>query len=46
MDENMAYVFAGYAITAIALGGYILRLFARTRQARRRVDTIAARRGR
>lgn len=46
MDENVGYVIAGYAITAISLGGYVLRLFARAREARRRADAVAARRGR
>jgi hypothetical protein len=44
MDENVSYVVAGYVITAIALGGYVLRLFARAREARRHADTVAARR--
>lgn len=46
MDENVGYVIAGYAITAIALGGYVLRLFARAREARHRAEAIAVRRRR
>lgn len=41
MAANEGYVIAGYLITAVALGGYTLRLFARARIARRRVDAIA-----
>ncbi len=41
---NEGYVIAGYAITAVALGGYVLRLFARARIARMRAEAIAARR--
>ena len=44
MDPNVGYVVAGYAITAVALGGYGLRLFVRARRARERADAIAARR--
>jgi CcmD family protein len=44
MDGNVGYVIAGYAITAVALGGYLLRLFARAREARRRAEAIALRR--
>ena len=44
MDENVGYVVAGYAITAVALGGYVLRLFARAREARRRAESVAMRR--
>jgi CcmD family protein len=46
MEENVGYVVAGYAITAVALGGYVLRLFVRAREARRRAEAVAARRGR
>ena len=46
MDENVGYVVAGYLITAVALGGHVLRLFARAREARRQADAVAARRGR
>lgn len=44
MDENVGYVVAGYAITAVALGGYVIRLFARAREARRRAEAISVRR--
>ena len=44
MAPNVGYVIAGYLITAIALGGYTLRLFARVRGAKRRAQTIAERR--
>jgi hypothetical protein len=43
---NEGYVVAGYALTAVALGGYVLRLFARARSARRRAEAIASRRRR
>jgi hypothetical protein len=44
MDENVGYVIGGYVLTAVALGGYVLRLFARTREARRRAEAVATRR--
>jgi hypothetical protein len=44
MDENVGYVVAGYLITAVALGGYALRLFSRAREARRRAEVVATRR--
>ena len=44
MAQNAGYVIAGYLVTALALGGYTLRLFARARTARRRARTIADRR--
>lgn len=44
MDTNAAYVVAGYALTAVALCGHVLRLQARASAARRRADGIAARR--
>jgi CcmD family protein len=44
MAPNVGYVIAAYVITAIALGGYTLRLFARARGAKRRAQTIAERR--
>jgi hypothetical protein len=44
MDPNAGYVVAGYLLTAAALGGYVLRLFSRTREARRRADAAAVRR--
>lgn len=45
MAPNEGYVIAGYAITALALGGYTLRLFARARIARQRAEAAARRRG-
>jgi len=44
MAPNAGYVIAGYLVTALALGGYTLRLFARARDAKRRAQTIAERR--
>jgi hypothetical protein len=44
MSANAGYVIAGYALTVLALGGYVLRLFARSRSARRRAEAVAARR--
>jgi hypothetical protein len=44
MAPNAGYVIAGYLVTALVLGGYTLRLFARARTARRRARTIADRR--
>jgi CcmD family protein len=44
MAPNVGYVIAAYVVTAIALGGYILRLFARARSAKHRAQTIAERR--
>jgi hypothetical protein len=44
MAPNAGYVIAGYLVTALALGGYTLRLFARARTAKRRAQTIANRR--
>jgi hypothetical protein len=44
MAPNVGYVIAAYLITALALGGYTLRLFARARAARRRAEAIAGRR--
>jgi len=44
MAPGAGYVIAAYLITALALGGYTLRLFARARSARRRAQTIADRR--
>ena len=41
MAPNVGYVITGYLVTAIALGGYTLRLFARARDAKRRARTIA-----
>ena len=36
------YVIAGYAVTAVGLGGYVTSLFARARRARLRAAAIAA----
>jgi hypothetical protein len=44
MDPNVGYVVAGYVITAVALGGYAVRLFVRARLARLRAEAVAARR--
>lgn len=44
MAPNVGYVIAAYLVTAIALGGYTLRLLARARIAKRRSQTIAERR--
>lgn len=41
MAPNVGYVLAGYILTALTLGGYTARLFARARTARRRADTVA-----
>ena len=46
MDENVGYVVTGYVLTAVALGGYVLRLFARAREARRRAEAITVHRRR
>jgi hypothetical protein len=43
--QNLGYVVAGYVLTAVALGGYVLRLFVRAREARRDAEAVAARRG-
>jgi hypothetical protein len=43
---NITFVVAGYALTAVALGGYVARLFARARRARQRAAAIAAHRSR
>lgn len=45
MEANVGFVIAGYVLTAAALGGYTLRLFARARAAKRRAAAVAARRG-
>ena len=44
MAPNVGYVIAADVVTAIALGGYTFRLFARARSAKRRAQTIAERR--
>ena len=45
MAPNVGFVIAAYLVSAIALGGYMLRLLARARSAKRRARTIAERRG-
>jgi hypothetical protein len=42
--RDVGYVIAGYLVTATALGGYVLRLLARARRARRRAAALADRR--
>ena len=44
MAPNAGYVITGYLVTALALGVYTLRLFARARAAKHRAETIADRR--
>lgn len=44
MEPNVGFVIAAYLITALALGGYTLRLFARARAATRQARAIAERR--
>lgn len=44
MEPNAGFVIAGYLVTAAALGGYTVRLFARARAAKRRAEAIAERR--
>lgn len=46
MEPYTGYVVAGYVLTAAALGGYALRLRARSRAARRRAEAVADRRRR
>ncbi|HEX8929691.1 MAG TPA: hypothetical protein VGA45_12295 [Actinomycetota bacterium] len=40
---DLGYVAAGYLATALALGGYVARLLARARRARRRTAALAGR---
>ena len=42
--SNASYVVAGYAATAVALGGYVAALLARARRARARATAVAERR--
>jgi hypothetical protein len=42
--HSLGYVIAGYLVTAGALGGYVVSLFARARRARRLAEAVAARR--
>ena len=44
MAPNAGYVIAAFLVTALALGGYTLRLFARARAAKHRAQTVAGRR--
>jgi hypothetical protein len=46
MEPNTGYVVAGYLVTAVALGGYVARLYARARRARRRAEAVVSRRRR
>jgi hypothetical protein len=41
--DNLGYVAAGYLLTAATLGGYVLRLHARARRARRRAAALRSR---
>ncbi|HEX2090698.1 MAG TPA: hypothetical protein VHI54_12375 [Actinomycetota bacterium] len=43
---NVEYVVAGYVVTALALGLYVLRLHQRARAAARRTKAIAGKRDR
>ena len=42
--HDVVYVVLGYALTALALGGYVALLLARARRARARVAAVASRR--
>jgi hypothetical protein len=42
--HNLEFVVVGYLITAVALGGYVARLFVRARRAGARAAAIAAKR--
>ena len=44
MAPNTGYVIGAYLVTVLALGGYMLRLFARARAAKRSARAIADRR--
>jgi hypothetical protein len=46
MEPNTGYVIAAYVLTVLALGGYLARLHARARDARRAADAVASRRRR
>lgn len=41
--RDLGFVAAGYLVTAAALGGYVLRLLARARRARRRAAALTGR---
>jgi hypothetical protein len=43
---DLAYLAAGYAATAVTVGGYRWRLAVRMRRARRHVETVSGRRPR
>lgn len=43
---DLGFVAAGYLATAVVLGGYVLRLWARARRARRRAAALAGQAGR
>jgi hypothetical protein len=42
--DNLGYVVASYLIAGAAVGGYVARLFARARTARRRAAAVSGRR--
>jgi hypothetical protein len=44
VDSLWGYTIAGYAVTALALGGYVASLFRRGRRARERTAAVAAKR--
>jgi hypothetical protein len=46
MEPNTGYVIAAYVLTVLTLGGYLARLHARAREARRAADAASRRRGR
>lgn len=41
--DNTGYVVAGYVLTVVVLGGYLLSLFSRARRARARAEALAKR---
>jgi hypothetical protein len=41
--DNTGFVVAGYLLTAVVLGGYLLALFSRGRRARSRAEALAKR---
>jgi hypothetical protein len=41
--DNSGFVVAGYLLTALVLGGYLISLLARGRRARARADALAKR---
>ena len=44
--NDLGYIVAGYALTAIVLAGYVAVLLARARRGRLRAEAVAARQGR